>query len=160
MIGQIIHIDAKNDRRSFTVGDRANDIHQFGLAVIAAINIVRSVRSPFHFGSAHRSPTQIPFLRELSTIRLFIASETGRYSRDRVGTFCTKNFVSNRCNKSRVSTSTKSSDNRTKIVDDRHKFGQLDLHFDRKAQGFKDCHPPIVPRQGAQLLSLRSLIYG
>jgi hypothetical protein len=65
-----------------------------------------------------------------------------------VGTFCTENFVGNSRNKSRVSTTTKSSNNWTKIADNRHKFGQLGPHFGMKAQGFKDCHPPIVPCRG------------
>ena len=61
MIGQIINIDTKNDRCALAVSNGADNIHQFGLAVITTINVIRAVRSTFHLGSVDGRPTQIPF---------------------------------------------------------------------------------------------------
>ena len=120
MIGQIVNIDTENDRGSLALCDWPNNVHQFGLAVITAVDVVGPISGAFHFSGVDGRPTQIPFSRQLTTVRFLVTSQTGRYRRDGVGTFYSKNFVSNSCNKSRVGTSAKSSNNGTQIADDRH----------------------------------------
>ena len=61
MISQIVHIDTENDRGSLALCDWPNHVHQFGLAVVAAVDVVGSVGSAFHLGGVHGCPTQIPF---------------------------------------------------------------------------------------------------
>ena len=159
MIGQIVNIDTENDRGSLAFCDWPNHVHQFGLAVITAVDVVGSVSGAFHFSGVDGRPTQIPFSRQLTTVHFLVTSQTRRYRRNSMGVTCPKNLVGNGSHEGRIGTTTKGRDNLTKVNHDRDELSQLGLQLIRKIQGFEVCHPSIVPRRGAQLLALRSLIH-
>ena len=159
-ITRVVDVHAVRDRvEAQFVAQAPEYTEKLGLAVITAVDVVGSVSGAFHFSGVDGRPTQIPFSRQLTTVRFLVTSQTGRYRRHSMGVTCPKNLVGDGSHEGRVGSSTKGRDNLTKVNHDRDELSQLDLQLFRKIQGFEVCHPSIVPCRGAQLLALRSLIH-
>ena len=84
VVAEVVEVDAQHDRGIAGVGDRPDDVHQLGLAVIATIAVVDPIRGALHLVRDHRCPLQFPFLGEGAAVGLFVAGERWGYRCDGV----------------------------------------------------------------------------
>ena len=75
MVAEIVEIDAQHDCGPAGNSDRADDIHQLGFAVVAAVGVVDPVRGALHLVSDDRCPAQTPLVRQRPAIRFFVSGE-------------------------------------------------------------------------------------
>ena len=75
MIAEVVKVDAEYHGCPRGVGNRLDDIHQLGLAVVTAIGVVDAVRGAFHFVGHDRCPPQAPLGGEHAAVGFLVAGE-------------------------------------------------------------------------------------
>ncbi len=75
MIAQVVDVDTQHHRGGLSGGDRTDDVHQLGLAVVAAVGVVQPVGSSLHLVGGDRRPTQTPFGCQRGAVGLLVTGE-------------------------------------------------------------------------------------
>ncbi len=85
MITEVVEVDAEHHGRPARRGDRRDDVHQFGLAVVAAVGVVDPVRGALHLVGDDRRPAKAPLGGERPAVGLLVAGERRRHGGHRMG---------------------------------------------------------------------------
>ena len=80
MVAEIVDVDAEHDGGALGRRDRADHVHQLGLAVEAAVAVVEPVGGALHLVRDHRRPAQAPLGGQRLAV---VALGAGQRRRDR-----------------------------------------------------------------------------
>ncbi len=88
MVTEVVDVHAEGDPGVLRRGDRHEHVHQLGLAVVAAVDVVAAVRGPGHLVGLDGRPAQSPLARQLPAVVVLGRGQRrghGRHGVDPVG---------------------------------------------------------------------------
>ena len=87
MVAQVVDVHAQDDGRTFGLGQRADDVHQLGLAVEAPVGPVGHVVGSVQLGGGDGLPPQPPLLGQRGAVGGLVGGQGRRHRGDGQGPF-------------------------------------------------------------------------
>ena len=84
MVAEVVDVHAEHDHGRLGVGDRCEHVHQLGLAVVAAVEVVEAVGGPGHLVRVDGRPAQPPLVGQAAAVLALVAGQRRRDGGDGV----------------------------------------------------------------------------